>query len=54
MMKEDDYYNIHRKFQVHSSNSFGGGAKIIIPQWQTPKSTLKFDNRSLPFYKLGR
>ena len=36
IMKENDYYNIHRKFQVHGASIFGLGAKTKIGKWQTP------------------
>ena len=37
IVKGNDYYNIHRKFQVHSTNIFVLGAKNkYIARWQQP------------------
>ena len=47
IMKENDYYNIHKKFQVHNTSIFGLGAKIKIGKWQQPPSTPNF--HSLPY-----
>ena len=46
-MKENDYYNIYRKCQVHSASIFGLGAKTKIGKWQPPSSTPNYD--SLPY-----
>ena len=32
----DNYFNIHMKFEVHSTNIFGQGAKVNIARWQPP------------------
>ena len=40
-MKGNDYYNIHKKFQVHSTNIFGLGAKINILKWHEVPDLLK-------------
>ena len=34
IMKENDYYNMHQKFQVHGTTSFGIGAKTNIARFQ--------------------
>ena len=36
IMKESNYYNIQRKFQVHSTKIFGLGAKTNTAKWQPP------------------
>ena len=32
-LKGNDYYDIPRKFQVHSTDTFGQGAKTNIAKW---------------------
>ena len=47
IMKGNEYFNIHRKFEVHSTNIFGFWAKLnIYCQVATAPSTTNFD--SLP------
>ena len=48
IMKEDDY-NIYRKFQVHSTDIFGLGAKTKIGKWQPLPSTPNFDSLPYPY-----
>ena len=36
IVKGNNYYNIHRKFQVHSNKYFCIGAKTNIARWQPP------------------
>ena len=53
IMKGNDYYNIHRKFQVHSTNIFVLGAKTNIARWQPPPSTPNFDSLPYPYPRVG-
>ena len=53
IMKGNDYFDIHRKFQVHSTSIFGLGAKTKNREVATTQSTPNFD--SLPYpYTQGR
>ena len=42
IVKENDNNNIQMKFQVHSTNMFGLGAKTNIAKWQPPPLPLNF------------
>ena len=54
IMKENDYYNIHRWFQVHSINIFGLGEKSKHRQVATTRSTtLNFKSLPYPIAGLG-
>ena len=48
IMKGDDYYNIHRKFQVHSTNIIWFQAKTNIARWKPPPSP-NFDSLPYPY-----
>ena len=48
----NDYYNIHRKFQVHSTSIFGLGAKTKTGKWQPTPSTPNFDSLPYPYHKV--
>ena len=50
--KGNDYYNIHRKFQIHSNNIFVLGAKTNIAMWQ-PLPTPNFDSLPYPYPRVG-
>ena len=52
-LKGKDYYNIHRKFKVHSSNIFVLGAKSNIARWQPPLS-LPLNLTAYPTLPQGR
>ena len=47
----DDYYNIHKNFQVQSTNIFGLGAKEYRQMATTP--TPEYDSLPHPFPKIG-
>ena len=53
IMKGNDYYNIHRKFQVHSTSILGLGAKTKIRKWQPPPSIPNFDSLPYSYPKVG-
>ena len=46
--KVNDYYTIHRKFQVHSSNIFVLGATANIARWQPPPLPLTLTAYATP------
>ena len=52
IVKGNDYYNMHRKFQVHSTNIFVLGAKTNIARWQPPP-TPNFDSLPYPYPRVG-
>ena len=54
IMKRNDYYKIHKKFQVHITNLFGLGAKTNIARWQPPlPSTPNFESLPYPYPRAG-
>ena len=53
IVKGNNYYNIHRKFQVHSTNIVVLGAKTNIARWQPPPSTPNFDSLPYPYPRVG-
>ena len=46
-MKENDYYNIHRKFQVHFTNIRSKN------KYRQVATTPKFESLSCPYAKVG-
>ena len=51
IMKGNDYYNVHRKFQVHSTNIFALGAETR--KVATTPSTPNFDSLPYPYPRVG-
>ena len=52
-VKENDIYNIHRKFQMHRSNILVLGAKANIVRWQPFPSTPNFGSLPYPYLREG-
>ena len=48
IVKGNDYYNVHRKFQVHSTNIYVIGAKTNIARWQPPPLPLNLTANLIP------
>ena len=53
IVRENDYHNVHRKFQVHSTNIFVLGAKTNITRWQPSPSTPNVDSLPYPYPRVG-
>ena len=53
IMKWNEYHNIYKNFQVHSSITFGLGAKTNIARRKQPSSTPNFDSLPYPYSKVG-
>ena len=51
IIKGNDYFNIHRKFEVHSTNIFGFRAGLNIARWQPPPLSLTL--KALPYPEVG-
>ena len=49
IMKGNDCYNIHRKFQMHNTSIFGLEARTKIGKLQPPPPTPNFDSLPYPY-----